>query len=452
MTDDSPNDLNTGHFGIPAYHLENSRWAFVRSSTGASFRQLGPWKTVVPPALHFPPPRIPRSLRAARQATKSIARDFPELVPASEHVSELEAVSAAATAAVKAHDATTGQLMSFGTITPLNNRAHLAKGLVALPAGECGNLLRLQLLSKEKRGWGAGAVSDSLCYLDCLSWRGDHGFWNQDAATIQQVCFAQSEKPGSFLAVRLPQRVALFHPAYRDRPSAAAKSYYYDLPPSVIDIHPFHSVWIGDTGNTPHADVAFNPHYQRQFAIVDQKSSWSVWDVDGTRRSYVVKRAASGNMGPEEDGYEEQAEDLEPWKEDDWARIMWVRDANTLLVCNRRHIQLIDLKHPTLSLSIPQVIDSRSTKSASRSWILDVKRHPLLDEKQFFVLTSTRLYLFAVTSDEPRGNVGDPDASIVLSWTHFRGTEDVTLQLYTQLISDEGMWVPSWFCKPTNTP
>ncbi|KAL5400066.1 hypothetical protein PMIN06_001047 [Paraphaeosphaeria minitans] len=436
MTDDSPNDLNTGHFGIPAYNLETSRWAFVRTSTGACFRQLDPWKVVVPPAIRFPAPRNPRTLRDARKATKSLARDFPELVPASEHASELEPVSAAATASINAHDATVGQLMSFGTMTPLSNRAHLAKRAVALPAGEGGNILRLQLLSKEKRGWGSGAISDSLCYLDCLSWKGDRGFWSQDATAIQQVCFAQPERSGSFLAVRLPQRVALFRPTYRHRP-AAVKSRLYDLPPSAIDCRPFHSVCIKETGNIPHADVAFNPHYQRQFAIVDQNSSWSVWDIDGTQRNYIVTCAASGIMLAVEDGDKDQEEDLEPRREDGWARIMWVGDANTVLVCNRKRMELIDLKQPTRSLSIPQVIHWPPTKSQSLSWILDVKRHPLLDEKQFFVLTSTRLYLFAVISDESRGSPSDLDAAIVLSWTHFRGTEDVTLQLHTQSISDE---------------
>jgi RNA polymerase I-specific transcription initiation factor RRN6 len=442
MTDDSPNDLNTGHFGIPAYDRDNSRWAFVRTSTGASFKQLDQWRTVVPAAIRFRPPRAPQTLRAARQVTKSITRDIPELVPATEQVSELEAVSAAATAALETYDASVGQLMSFGTITPLSNRAHLARDLVALPAGEGGNILRLQLLSKEKRGWGPGAISDSLCHLDCLSWKGDHGFWNQDATAIQQVCFAQSEKPGSFLAIRLPQRVALFRPALRQRPAAAAKSRLYDLPPSAIDIHPFHSIWTGDTGNTPHADVAFNPHYQRQFAVIDQKSKWSVWDIDGTQRSYVVKLAASGIMTNEENDNEEQTEGIESRQDDGWARAIWVGDANTLLVCNRKRIELIDLRRLTRSLHVPQVIDERSAKTAFRPWILDVKRHPLLDEKQFFVLTSSRLYLLSATSDELRGTFDNTDASIVLSWTHFRGTEDVTLQLYTQSISDEGMLVP----------
>ncbi|KAJ4351778.1 uncharacterized protein N0V89_007121 [Didymosphaeria variabile] len=379
-----------------------------------------------------------------RQATRSIARDFPELVPATEHIPELEAVSAAATAAFSAHYATIGQLMSFGTITPPAGRAHLARQVVALATGEGGNILRLQLLSKEKRGWGTGPDSDSLCYLECLSWKGDCGFWNRDATAIQQVCFAQSEKPGSFLAVRLPRRVALFRPVYHDRPTAATKSRLYDLPPSVIEIRPFHSVWTEDTGSIPHADVSFNPHYQRQFAIIDQKSSWSVWDIEGTRRNYLVRHVASGNMSIEENRNEEQAGALGYWKEDGWARIIWVGDANTVLICSRKRIELINLKPHTRSLRMPQVIDWHSTKSTPNSWILDVKRHPLLDEKHFFVLTSARLFLFSLPclSDGPRANHGNTDADIILSWTHFRGTEDMTLQLYAQSVSTEGISVP----------
>jgi RNA polymerase I-specific transcription initiation factor RRN6 len=143
-----------------------------------------------------------------------------------------------------------------------------------------------------------------------------------------------------------------------------------------------------------------------------------------------------------ENDNEEQAEDLQSRKEDGWARTMWVGDANTLLVCNRKRIDLIDLRQPSRPLNVPQVLDERSVKHSYQPWILDVKRHPLLDEKQFFVLTSTRLYLFSATFDEQRGNFDDTDASIVLSWTHFRGTQDVTLQLFTQSISDEGMLVP----------
>lgn len=439
MTDVSPNDLNCGHFGIPAYDLENSQWSFVRTSDGESFRQLDTWEVVIPPAVNFPPPRVPRTLRTARQATKRLCREFPEIVPATEHVSEFEAVSAAATTALRSHDATVGQLLSFGTITPLGNRALHARHVVALPAGEGGNILRLQLLIKEKRGWGTFAPSDTPCYLDCHSWKGDHAFWNQDATAIQQICFAQPERPGSFLAVRLPRRIVLFRPTYYDRPVAASQSRLYGLPPSLIDVRPFHSVWTEDTGGISHADVAFNPHYQRQFAIVDRTSNWSVWDIDGKRRSYTVKRAASGNMEMVRNHSEEPKPSLGR-EEDGWARIMWVGNANTLLISNRKQIMLIDLRDLSRSLSVPQLIDWKSTSNAPQHWILDVKRHPL-DEKQFFILTSTRLYLLSVlsSSNEPRATFGSTGATIVLSWTHFRGAGDTTLTLYTHSMPDEGI-------------
>ncbi|KAJ4301356.1 hypothetical protein N0V90_003448 [Kalmusia sp. IMI 367209] len=435
MTEVPPNDLNFGHFGIPAYDLDNSEWAFVRTSHGTEIRQLGHWKRVIPAAVQYPSPCLPRSLRSARQATRSIVHDFPDLAPVTGFVPELEAVSAAATAALNTYDAAIGQLMSFGSISP-GSHGHQTRQVVALPTGEGGNILRLQLLIKERYGWGK---RNRASYLEGHSIEGECSFWNEDAAPIRQVCFAQSEDNNHFLAVRLPERIVLFHPAFSLRREAAKKSRFYNLPPSTVDLRPFHSVSIKDTGGIPHADVSYNPHYQRQFAIVDQDSNWSVWDIDGNKRGYSVNRVVARSMHIKDDfEFEEQEVLVSSWKEDGWARIMWVGDANTILVCNRRQLELVDLKGSVRPLKIPQVIDWRSIKNSSRHWILDVKRHPK-NEKEFFVLTSVRLYLLAVPflNDHSYANLHGFDAVIVLSWTHFRGVEDITLQLQVQTTSEE---------------
>lgn len=440
MTEDSPNDLNLGHFGLPVYDLDSSQWTFARTPYGSGFRQLGKWKTNIPAAIHFPLPHDPQTLRKAQNATKTILQNRPELAPAAEHVPELEAVSAAATSALSTYDATVGQLMSFGSIAPLKRGRGSGRKIVALPTGEGGNILRLQLLVRERHGWAAEEHLRSHGHLEGASLKGDLGFWNEDAAAIQQVCFAQSEELGSFLAVRLPQRTALFRPVYHSRPEAAATSPFYKLPPSVIDVRPFRCLWIDETGGTPHADVAFNPHYQRQFAIVDQKSNWSVWDIEGNRGSYTIGRTASGTMeAMEEVNSGEEAEQSTSWKEDGWARVMWVGDANTILICKRRQLELIDLKQPSRALKIPQVVDWSATKNPSRHWILDIKRHPV-KEKQFLILTSDRVYLYSVASmgDLSYPTIHDADAAIIMSWTHFRGAEDVTLQLTVNSTSDEG--------------
>lgn len=439
MTEDSPNDLSFGHSGNPAYDLRNKKWAFARTAYGSAFRQLDNWRIVIPTVEHLPSPLLSRTFRTAQNATKTIIRDCPSLVPAANYVPELEVVSAAATAALNKHDATIGQLISFGTITPQKNRRGVTRQIVALPTGEVGNILRLQLLTKERFGWKAEEHSRSLCYLQGLSIKGDSGFWNEDAVAIQQVCFAQSEDSGSFLAVRLRQRIALFHPAYRSHPAAAVRSPLYNLPPSVLHIRPFYSVWTKDTGGIAHADVAFNPHYQRQFAVVSQDSSWSVWDIDGNQQTYVVTGVASGNMNVEENAdAEDEIESGSFWKEDGWARIMWVGDANTILICNRRHLKLVNLKEPARLLKFPQVVNWSSAKTPSKHWILDAKRHPT-NEKQLFVLTSVRLYLLSIEmSDGLHSGFWDADVAIIMSWTHFRSDEDVTLQLHVQSMSDSG--------------
>lgn len=441
MTEDSPNDLNLGHFGIPAYDVDNSQWSFARTPYGSGFRQLDRWTTVIPAALRFPVPRIPRTLRAAENATKALVRKHPELAPATGLVPELEAVSAAAIATLSTYDTTVGQLMSFGRVAPHHKRAGFSRKVVALPTGECGNVLRVQLLTKERCGWSTEENFRSHSYLEGASPKGDCGYWNEDAAAIQQVCFAESEEPDPFLAVRLPQRIVLFRPVYHPRPVAAPISPLYNLPPSVVDVRPFHSVWVKDTGGVSHADVAFNPHYQRQLAIVDQDSRWSVWDIEGSRGSYTQSCAASGSIEvADAPGLDYEEDDgSRPWKEDGWARIMWVGDATRILISNRRQLTLVDLKESSRPLSIPQAIDQTSTRNLSQDWILDIKRHPT-NEKHFLVLTSSRLYLYSVTSAnyDLRLDSHSADAVIVMSWTHFRGAEDITLQLHVQAMSDEG--------------
>ena len=444
MTEDSPNDLNLGHFGIPAYDVATSQWSFARTPYGSGFRQLDRWATVIAAALHFPTPRFPRTLRSAENATKALVRKHPELAPATGCVPELEAVSAAAIATLSTYDTTVGQLMSFGRVAPQRKRAAFSQKVVAVPTGECGNILRVQLLTKERYGWSTEGYYRARSHLEGASPKGDCGYWNEDAAAIQQVCFAESEEPDPFLAVRLPQRIVLFRPVYCPRPVAAPVSPLYNLPASVVDVRPFHSVWVDDTGGTSHADVAFNPHYQRQLAIVDQESRWSVWDIEGSRGAYTTSCAASGSVEIAEavNPDDEEEDESRRWKEDGWARIMWVGDANTILICNRRRLALIDLKDASTPLKIRQVIDDASTNNPSTDWILDIKRHPA-NEKRFLVLTSSRLYLYSTTSRDS-GPILDPhsaDAAVVLSWRHFRGQEDITLQLYVQATSDDGMLI-----------
>lgn len=182
------------------------------------------------------------------------------------------------------------------------------------------------------------------------------------------------------------------------------------------------------TGGAPHADVTFNPDYQLQFAIIDRNGTWSVWDIEFGRkdRPYTTSCIRMGSLTLQEE--------VEVDGEDSWARVLWVKDVNTLLVCNRRLLHMVDISEQSARhFPCAYIIDERSP-----DWILDVKVDPR-DRNNFFVLTSSRLLLMAAYgSEETQESKNRPGARIVVSRSHFRGAEDFTLNFSVRAVSDTG--------------
>ncbi|KAF2645875.1 hypothetical protein P280DRAFT_442819 [Massarina eburnea CBS 473.64] len=416
-----PHNLNYGHFGTATYDLDDSEWAFRRNDERQRLTQLGRWRTVVPAAIHFPAPASSRPAPAVYDAVKALVRACPDLAPAGELLPELEVVSAAVTAATSTYDALQGDLLSFGSVTCHGQPNHRPKRVVATATGEVGNILRLQVLSQDRYGWGEERRGSWVQGPSVAG--GEGGYWNDEAAPIQQICFAQTEDRSAFLAVRLPTRSVLFRPTFLHR-RKNTRSEYFHLPLSDIDARPILSITQEESGGVPHAHVAFNPDYQRQVGIVNQKGNWSIWDMDGHHSGeYSAACSAQGSVVPKDESTELDAKEVAV-KEDGWATIMWVGDANTIVVANRRHLTVFNFKHAS-TLKCPNLI---SPKSAD--WILDVVRHSS-NTKLAFVLTSTHLFLLLVTcpSDDFGDDTIDAGATVLVSCTHFRGTDDVTLQL-----------------------
>jgi RNA polymerase I-specific transcription initiation factor RRN6 len=435
MTDPSPNGLNFGHFGAANYDLDNSKWTFDRNAQRQELSVLGQWRATIPAATSHTTPNLLRSSRTTQHAARELARDYAHLTPAVELLSRLEAVSAAATIATTAYDATIGSLLSFGSIACKGHSDHRPKPVVATTAGETGNILQLQVVEKERHGWKEHG--QGICLEGPSLANGDRAYWNEDAAPIRQICFAEGEDRRTFLAARFPCRTVLFHPANVHRTKVSARSKYFDLPPSNIDPCPIHSIPMSATGGIPHADVSFNYEYQRQVGIVDERGQWSIWDIDDGYRTdnYTVTRSVFGDLTPNADGDSESSEQSDQTKEDGWARIFWCGDANTVVIANRRRLCIFNMKGGLTPLKSPRIISGRSA-----DWILDVRRNPA-SKNHFFVLTSTQLYMVAVTcpSDDPGFDHVEPGSAIVLSWTHFRGMEDITLQLCVHVAPEHGM-------------
>lgn len=437
MADTSFKVLNYGHPGEANYDLEDRQWAFARRVSNRKLTQVRTWDgknlastVATPPLVRFPILHTSANGTSIQKYAKGLTRSHPNLAAATEQFSETALLSAAIQTTTSTYDPLVGDLLSFGSTTLVDLHED-PRRIAASVAGETGNILRLAILTKERSSW----ATDRSVWVDGASLKEAHcGYWNEEAAPIRQTCFAESEERSSLLAVRLPRRTVLLRPTYHRRSLAAQKTPIYDLPPSTLDAHPILSLGIDETGGSPHAHVTFNPDFQLQLGVVDQTHSWGVWDIEHGRKGnmYTISCLVQGPIVPPE-------VDAQPG-EDGWSRIMWIGDVNTILVCNRRYLSFIGIKGDTYTrLPCPLLFSKRST-----DWILDVKRHPRL-KGRVFVLTSTCLTLLAVTtaSDALDATVGEVGATVLVSWRHYRGAEDFTLQINAQLLSDNGNTEPS---------
>ncbi|KAH3969747.1 hypothetical protein HBH68_137300 [Parastagonospora nodorum] len=436
MADSTLSHLNYGHAGTSTFDIDTQNWAFARQFTATTLKQIGIRDRNSIDAIRAPV-QLANTGTTTRQTdakhnAKALFRNYPQLTPANDLLPDLAAASAAVLSATHKYDPLVGSLYSTGSITYTDSRSYKwdnPRRIAATVSGEAGNILRIAFLYQEAMGWG----NDKSVWIRGDTLRNtETGYWNEQAAPIQQVCFSQSEDRSTLLAVRMLTKTIIFRPFYSQRPQPAANSQYYHLPPSLINAHPILTLENEETGGTPHVDVTFNPDFQLQFAVVDQNHVWSVWDIDQKRKSteYKLSCLIQGTIAP--------ADDEEMVAEDGWARILWVGDVNTVLVCNRRQLSIIGIEGTSFAyLPCPSVISPRSN-----DWILDAKKHPLL-RGRFFILTSTELCLMAVTTPSEAVDlaVGPVGARVLLSWRHYRGAEDFTLNISLSMLNDDDLCV-----------
>ncbi|KAF2497030.1 hypothetical protein BU16DRAFT_484474 [Lophium mytilinum] len=427
-------DLSYGHFGTPFYDSEQKQWLFQRqprkqqilksltsstifSSTGGNQTESEILETIKEKPLYH--------------NIKALAQHNPDLVPVLEALPELSKVSASIVSVVSSYDPAVGDLLAFGHITNIDIHDDGDFRIAAMPCGETGHMLRIIRVHDDRQGWG----DDKSVWLNVPSLHkeeGWSGWWPGEGVSIRQICFGDSSRNGSFMAARMPAKTVLFRPVLRWSPVETRLSERHRLPPSKLDPHPILDIPFARTGGSPHADVSFNPWYRRQLAFVDEEGNWSVWELVGQDRKrvdYDILCSYMGTIAPPDP--EEPISDVPKStqaSEDGWAKILWIGDVHTIVVCNRRQMAVLDISgenKEAVRLKCPDFGLARTS-----SWILDVRRSPQ-NQKRFFVLTSTMLYLVEVRSGAEDIDFGlqASEAAVILSWRHFRGAEDVTLQI-----------------------
>ncbi|KAH2147021.1 hypothetical protein KXV68_002929 [Aspergillus fumigatus] len=235
--------------------------------------------------------------------------------------------------------------------------------------------------------------------------------WSAGGAPVRQICFARTveEKP-TWAAARFPHSTIVFRPLYRRKP--VSMHIYQDGDPVVssqkrssrLDANPLIEISHSQTGGYGHADVTFNPWYQKQLAIVDERGNWSVWEMVGRHRrgkgNWTASCVKSGSL-PWPDLGHAQNISRSP-RHDGWAVIEWVGDVNSFIVSDRRCPILYRTEgNETLPFAIELELKRKS------EWVLDVKRSAC-NVSQVFILTTSRIFWLDVSSVLAADSQDDP--------------------------------------------
>ena len=377
-------------------------------------------------------------VQGAAERTKNIkklAQVFPELVPGVSGFSELAQESEAIRKNVSRHEFATSDLFAFGKADDQRlgywkPRTRPKKvPIIAVAGGPAGDTVRLIRLRKEHIGW---EKDRSVRLTNLLLQNQEQGWWFTNGSPVQQICFAQLDGTAKArLAVRYHGAITILEPILQAK--AVPASSFHDLSSrraeyseAKLDANPVLTITTGQTGGSPYADVSFNPWRAAQFAMIDTRGHWTVWELKPSTRRLDKKAVDAGPSGFVSDEQRDCSE-LSPENNsgDGWGSIMWAGDRSTIVVADRKTLSVFSIVNNTKRLHVPKLFESKKADQ-----ILDLKRS-CSEAAHVFLLTSTRVFWLNVITDghSQREGVSEAGAKILLSWVHFRDQQDISLRL-----------------------
>lgn len=403
MADRSKCDLPYGHYGRIEYVPDDQKLSFGRRIQSPTVVTLLDESKIIenPPHAHQfvgkPGDGEPKGKRRARQI-KVLVEAFPEFEPAAELLPDLLQVAEAAEDAQDCHDPFAGSIVAFAKIR--SEIRHRAVTVVAMRTGTTGCVLRVAQLEMQRQGW----AEDKNTWLEMPILGDDQAIWESSAGAIQQLLFAEeNERRDSLLAVRMTSKVIVFKITIGKGTAKSGTSFGLKLD----------MVFQTQDHLAPgccYMDVAFNPWFSQQIAILNSFGHWQVLEVSsrGARHFSVTCRGTS------------RIDSQSTFISDGWARIAWVVDMGTLSVCTRQQLTVYSIREsePVILKEVPMQL------AGAVPWILDFIRLPS-DLQRLAVLTSTHLLLYRVTRTESEGS----HVISELKLNHYQNTQDLSLRI-----------------------
>lgn len=426
MDEHTDSALHYGDIGRPIYLPNSKSWTFSRPLTQApGVYYTGQSKTVVQAPLTVSQPVLFGPYGQPPQSN-SIPHALPDLGAHWSSIRE-HGLSSAITLTNEAWDQHVSTLLDLGYALNLGHGDSPKVSIAAVVTGECRNIISFRVLINETTELPLDGINAQIPSI------GETGKteWSTQGAQIRQICFSHSaaddEIDGSWMAARLSESTAVFEPLYQNDP--VPLHLHHDDPAmltlpmrtSRLDANPVVEVLSASTGGFPHASVAFNPWYPKQMAIVDTRGNWSLWEIKSRHKG----RKGNGIAIP---GHRGSLPSVEKdgacrVRHDGWGSVQWIADFATILVADRRCVMVFRMEGDVVRCRPVELKLGRQSE-----WILEVRRSTQ-NTDQFFVLTTTRLLLFdmSTASEDDEGSRLPLQHS--LAWRHFRDGEDTTLQL-----------------------
>ncbi|KAG9248570.1 RNA polymerase I-specific transcription initiation factor RRN6-like protein [Calycina marina] len=433
MAEHRANDLSYGHIGEATYNADNGQWGFsVDTAQGRSsnaprkpffmsldhtFQQVLPF-TTCQPASKKDVPKAENTGNGPRTQRKWLSNIRPETFPAN------LVNTAFAKSSLPDQDETgqfSGQLLTYGgAIEVIRLPRYRRVPIIAMPYGDAGSTLCLLRPRRGDYGWGKES-SVKLTLLDAATI--ECGYWVGIGGRIQQVTFAEGDTGECWLAVRQHSMTTIFRPLYEvdEVPATIPEGFGSSFSPSRIHANPVASLTAEQTGSISHVDVAFDPFYVRQFAVVDSAGFWRVWDIE--HRKTKTTRLMAGKGGSMEENISDDPATEDPHSGDGWHRITWAADVSTVVICNRRFLNVFDLTSAPRRLRSSRLLPPHCT-----DWILDMKRSPL-SLNHIYVLTTSRIFWLEIITVETAKELDSAGARLIMSYRHYRDPNDETLRI-----------------------
>lgn len=459
MGDNRVNILHYGHLGTPTYLPDSQTWVFSRNISkgrlvfffffSSNLHMYTSADCLLEPLLTYlghtkvepaAPEQhgfrgIPEREELRIKKRDALFKSYPELAPGLPPACQYEPRSRSIASTVAKFDPLVSDLLALGNATIYrSNRARSSTvPIVVFVSSNAPIELRLAELKEELVEWYPdGGYRANVPRI----WHRTRVSWPTHSGPVQQVRFSEAiDEKSIFMAVRSALSTIIFRPLHHDisddlQPDGrtGADGVYQHVR---LDANQLIEIPISLTGGKPHADVSFNPWYQQQVAIIDHEGMWSIWDIQkrsSRTQIWHVNRGLSGSLA-ENDQFTTESEHF-----DGWAAILWVGSVHRILACNRRSVVLFRFDtEPVERYSIDIGLERQS------EWILDIRRSPS-NPSHVFLVTTSRVFWLTANPDNFHSQ-SNSEASILLSWRHFRDLDDISLRL-TSLPIEHGKLYP----------